>query len=946
MTPSPLRRQFLGWDRPALVKAATLLTARYRRGIHLDLGNVIVVVPGQRAGRRLGEILAFIAEDEQLRLTPPHVVTQSILPEKLYQPKRPFGNETVQDLAWAEALRSIPAEQLRQIVPQPPPPGEALPWLRLAQVLRRLHVELAADGLDFAAVLGGGSALGDFRETARWQALVALQRRYLELMDQQQLCDMQTARFKAVELREIHTDCDIILLGTADLNVTLRHMLAQVAARVTALIVAPESLADYFDDHGTLVPAQWASAVIPLVDDHLCQVDGPVEQAEAAVTWLANLEGRFRSDEVAIAVPDVSLVPQLQRQCAQCGVRTRWVEGRLLRETMPFRLLAGAAKFASHRRYQDLAELLRHPDVEDWLRAALPDGAALLSRQLDRFYNAHLPGRIRKNRQWQTSEHWPDLPAALDRIDQWLEEASSNHPLRQWGHLFRGMLSVVYGGRTLSLDVPGDKELDRAFSSLLAECDRLAALPESLDTLRLSAAETWQVVADRLAQETLPPPADPEAVEILGWLELPLDDSRAVLVTSFNEGYVPHSSAAEPFLPDRLRRALGLLHNERRYAGDAYAVSALCHSRENLRFLIARRDTQNNPLEPSRLVFACADEALVRRARKLFVSPKAPAVPRRPLLAPTGPLRAASDFKVPRPLLSHEPLQHISVTRFKAYLACPYRYYLRHVRKLKAVDDRARELDGSAFGILLHGALSALGRIPGAPRHSTRQQEILQFLEEHLRAMAQQRYGARDRRGAVRLQIEQARLRLRAFAAQQAALAQDGWRILYAEYADAAGGEWRVPFPVNGDAITLVGRIDRIDFHEAKRIVRILDYKTADRGQKPDQTHREGQRWIDLQLPLYRHLWRAVPLRLPENCAVELGYFNLPRQLDETDVALATWDDATLASADATAQDVIMKLRDGVFWPPTDPAPDYNEDLAAICLDDKFRGPLLGVDAL
>ena len=40
----------------------------------------------------------------------------------------------------------------------------------------------------------------------------------------------------------------------------------------------------------------------------------------------------------------------------------------------------------------------------------------------------------------------------------------------------------------------------------------------------------------------------------------------------------------------------------------------------------------------------------------------------------------------------------------------------------------------------------------------------------------------------------------------------------------------------------------------------VVDYKTADRGDKPQQTHRKGDEWIDLQLPLYRHLVRAAKL--------------------------------------------------------------------------------------
>src|SRR5262245_49952542 len=102
---SSIRREFLGWDRPALPEAACRLMTRYRQGATLDLGRVIVVVPGQRAGRRFLEILAYRAQDERLLLTPPRVVTEGKLPDLLYLAKKPFASELVQDLAWARTLR-------------------------------------------------------------------------------------------------------------------------------------------------------------------------------------------------------------------------------------------------------------------------------------------------------------------------------------------------------------------------------------------------------------------------------------------------------------------------------------------------------------------------------------------------------------------------------------------------------------------------------------------------------------------------------------------------------------------------------------------------------------------------------------------------------------------------------------------------------------------------
>lgn len=930
-----VKREFLGWDRPALPEAARRLASAYRQGRTLDLGRVIVVVPGQRAGRRLLELLAFLAEDETLCLTPPEVATQGRLPDMLYPPKQPFADDIVQDLAWAKALRDLPVQQRQHVVPHPP--AEALGWLRLGSVLRRLHVELAGDGVDFEAVRRAGPKLADFGEGERWTALVELQRRYHGLLDAEKLWDVQTARLKAIEFREIQAERDIVLLGTADLNNCLRQMLDQVAERVTAYIIAPESLADRFDTHGCLVPGKWSDVDIGLQDEQLEQVDGPEEQADAVAMWLAKLDGRFGSDEITIGVPDESLVPQLQWQLQQCGVRPRWVEGVRVAETAPYRLLKAAAQFADGRRYDDLAALVRHPDMEDWLESCRASiGAGSLLAQLDQFYNRYLPSRI--DGVVPNDRRWPDLPSALQHLQAWLKDAGGRHLLRIWGDVFCRMLGAVYASRAVDLSKSADEILHGTLDRILQECDRLAGLPAMLDTEALSASEAFRIALGPLGDTCLPPPADPDAVEILGWLELPLDDAAVLIVTSFNEGFVPQSAGADAFLPDRLRRELQLDHNERRYARDAYAASVLAHGGKELRILLARRDTKKEPLQPSRLLFACPEDELTRRAQRFFQERRTTTRARRLLLAPVGSIPSEPAFAPPPPDCSGRTIEQLRVTDFKAYLACRYRYYLRHVRGLEAIDDAAREMDGGVFGSLLHKVLGAFGRDRSGPRSSEKERDILDFLVERLRKETE---GVDHRRPAVRLQMEQARRRLATFAAKQVSLVREGWRIVYAE--DDDNEKLSIAFATEGGPIQLVGRIDRIDFNESRRVLRIVDYKTADNAEVPDKTHRKKDRWVDLQLPLYRHLWRAARLKFPEDCPVELGYFNLPKKSDASGVEIAPWNEVTLENADATARQVIRNIRAGEFWPP-EKSPKYAEDLAAICLDNVRCAPDLGDD--
>jgi hypothetical protein len=509
-------------------------------------------------------------------------------------------------------------------------------------------------------------------------------------------------------------------------------------------------------------------------------------------------------------------------------------------------------------------------------------------------------------------------------------------PLAEWAAAFRGLLVAVYGRRELDRNVPADRTTLAAIELIdeaLAELDQLPAELNPAVSLR----EAFQLVVAPQAGTVLPPPAAANVVELLGWLELPLDDAPALIVTTFNEGFVPKSAGTELFLPNRLRQALGLLDDDRRYARDAYATNVLLHSRAAIGFVVGRRDNEGNPLTPSRLLFATDDETLTRRALSLFGGPP-PSRPRRNILAPDGKARPKSDLPIPPPLATAgQPLTKISVTAFKSYLACPYRFYLRHVLRLESLTDSLAELDPAAFGNLLHDVLQRYGRADDAAavRTSDNPEQIYEYLSDYLDALAAARLGLKHCRPAVAVQIEQARARLRGLATWQATRNAGGWQIVHSEDTDQKQ-QLQIEFPFGAGAkVTLQGRIDRIDYHAASRTLAILDYKTADSARDPGRTHQQHGDWVDLQLPLYRHLVRDA--KLPgiriDDCDLALGYIVLPKDVAAIREAMAEWTSADLAAADEVARDVLRKISAGVFWPPVVPPPDFSEDFAVLTQD-------------
>jgi inactivated superfamily I helicase len=946
-----MKRVFLGWDRPGLAAAVDYLVgrvpghppgARGRPGT-LDLGDVIVAVPGARAGRRLLELILQRAEEEGRLLAPPTILTVGRLPEQLYRAKRPFAGELVQHLAWIEALGQTDPAIVRSVVPSLPAADDLGAWLALAEMLGRLHRELAAEAQDFAAVAACGLRLPGFREAPRWQALAQVQERYLRTLDEVNLWDPQTARLVAIRNAECTTAGEIVLVGTVDLNRAVRLMLDQVASRVTALVVAPEELAERFDDYGCLRPEAWQDATIALRPEQIELAEAPADQAAAVARTLAGFGGCYSADQITIGVPDESIVPYLAQRLARAGVAVRHSVGTPVGRLGPCRLVEAVADFLDGRRFPAFAALVRHPAIEAWLAGREhgqdahatgggPRGDWLT--ELDDYATRHLPHSLEGKADSLSLQD----PGSLARVHQAIERLLApldgpSRGLAEWGQPLAAVLATVYGPRPLDPRVEPDR-------TVLAVCDAigevlrgLLAIPERL-TRKVAAVEALRLVLRQLEGAAVPPPSMPGAIELLGWLELPLDDAPALVVTGLNEGIVPASVNEDLFLPNQLRLALGIEDNDRRYARDAYSLSVLAATRRELKLLAGRRSATGDPLRPSRLLLACDEETIARRVKAFFsegtgergqrtISQKVPLA----LTLSQGEKGVA----VPRPRPLPEPVTSMRVTEFRDYLACPYRYYLRHRLGLGAQSDDAQELDGAAFGSLAHEVLQEFGSSAAAA--STSAEEIRGHLSDSLDRHVRRHLGTRPP-SAVLVQVEQLRARLEAFARWQAQWAQAGWRIHRVEIGEDRA---KASLVVDGREMGLRGRIDRIDFHPGENRWVIFDYKTSDTAGTPEQTHLKGGRWVDLQLPLYRHLGAGLGVGRD----VRLGFIVLPKDPGEVGERLAGWSDEDLQSADRAAEEVIRNVWAEKFWPRTIPPPPGFDDLAAICQEGQFAAASL-----
>lgn len=910
-----IERRFLGWHRPALHLAVDFLFDEFAERDCWDMEGVVVALPGARAGRRLRELLAFKAAEEPGRclLVPPRIVTAGELPEALYAPAKPVATELESLMAWAVAFQQLDSRSRQALFPRAPAGSVGL--LGIAAEVASIDREFAAECVRSEDLACHSRDTGYAAGETRWQAFARLRALYDQALDTAGRVDLRRARDHALESGRLHASRAVVLIANADLPAIACRLLGASSSRVIALVHAPEEESAGFDPFGCLVTDYWAEAKIPLEDGWIEITDTPRDQAKK----VAELVGRLLdlpSDLITVSVADQNLGAPVERALALSGRPARQATGAPLSASPPAQLLAALAGYLSEYRSEEFAALIRHPDIGDWLarELALESPAGPWLDLCDRYFAEHLPVVIAPG-----SSLPPDLDrAARATCDLAPFDRAEPRPLSLWAERIAAILARVYPPEAQS-------SAERpALAPLLGAVAGLARLGDAAAPSRLTFSEAVGFLFAFAGSQTLPAPASPGEIDIVGWLEAHLDDSPVLVLAGFNEGAVPESVAADPFLPESLRSVAGLLNNRQRYARDAYLLRAILASRPLVRVICGRLGFESEPLAPSRLFFACTPDQMVRRILAFYGERGKEDYS----IATSTDLPAIA--AIPRPRRVPKPLQELRVTDFKDYLRCPYRFYLKHVLGLQAVQDDFVEMGPDSFGDILHKVLRDYGRwvvndLHGRP--PTDAEAIAHILDQSLARRAQERFNE-PMHPAVAIQVELLSRRLWAFAALQAAQAHEGWTILAVERKveaifDIDDHGHLAPFRVTG-------RIDRIDYHPGRDVYRILDYKSRDSGCDPESSHRENGTWTDLQLPLYRRI--APVIDIPER-SVEVGYIALPKDLQKAGWCQAEWDDDEFHDAYLMADEVMRKVRDQEFWPPSAATPVFDDGFGAICQD-------------
>ena len=700
----------------------------------------------------------------------------------------------------------------------------------------------------------------------------------------------------------------------------LQHLASQVA--IDILVHAPETMADYFDDWGRPITDSWNETVIaiPEADRNVLLTGSLMSQSRKVVEVMAEESHRCGPADIAIGVPNSEITPFLMADLADKNLVAFDPAGRSMTEHALYRLLEAFHALATEGTYTSFSTFLRHADVLTLLRQKHNLSTRWLLQELDEFQNHHLPLGMEditthlapKGRRRQDDHlEFRNLRKAVAFIQEQLD--SFQH--QDIDSAIRSLLQTLYEVRMVNPNNPDDEEFIAA-SGLIDDTLRELA-GDVISRLGIEKENSLEMLLQRLSTQRYFVERKGAVIDLEGWLELPWNGARLMIVTGVNDGFVPDGHLSDVFLPDTLRKQLNLRCDADRLARDAYLMRGLVESHRDdgrVCFLVSKTGATRDPLQPSRLLFRCGDAELVERARRLFGDPEdeEAGYP----LTISFHLQANPPADIPVDRLAP---RRLSVTQFREYLACPFRFYLKIILGMEELDDDKVEMDALDFGSLVHEVLTEISHsdeIAGCQDHV----KLAGFLCAEADRWATERFG-HPLPLQIRIQLDAAKQRLRAAARVQADLVKEGWRILDSEV--------RISAELCG--LPIGGRIDRIDRHIETGQIRILDYKTSDTLQKPDEAHLgsvvneipdymrvnvdgKEKRWVGLQLPLYQILF---PQDKYPDSKIELGYFNLPKAIDETGVVIWEGLDADLLeSARFCAESIVEDILNRRFWPP------------------------------
>lgn len=878
-----------------------------------DLSRTLLVLPGQNAIRLLTDLLAA-----GQGVFPPAAATSGGLIH--------FGIENdaltpaEQNLLWQQILNEPETDKCRDLFQHGLDRTNKKLIAGLAENLTALQIELNRELLSFAAA---ANILQGTADHARWKDLDSLEQRFNAMLKKYDLPDSLLQLQNAVSDLTVFRNYDrIVIAGVPDLPGPARKRLEMLemtnTVQIDILVDAPPEMAIRFDDWGGVKPEAWSGYPLNFEQEGKNRIHVAADPADLAVLARELLpeNGVFDCRKTVIAAADPALVPWIRRELEKVPGMPEIYDpaglpaGKL--DLVP--LLQLFYRLAEESQINVIRGLFAHRSFMAWLAEICSATENDLLAALDAYRLEHPVDVLSTQSPSARSEALRHAFAKILQIRDQL--CGSTEPAKT----LRDLFNRIYNTVPQPLHGVSFKQEADKFSALLER------FSESPLLSKLPAHDFYEALVNAAAKIDLYPEHALNAVEITGFLDLPFRNAERIILCGMNEGVLPESIRPTNFLNDTKRKILGLPDNAQRFARDCFYLYTILKDAPRSEFIVCKTDEKGAPLRASTLFFS-NPELLTERAGILFAPPLPDEKPEEN--GRYNEVKIEPDFTDAFGNKDNPEQIRLSVTAFKGLLDknTILDTFFSHSMGITKNDYEATELDNLAFGTVCHSALEHFDVHSCSSEEDAVNTLCANFSRELIRKCGS------TLPPAIRVQKEMFLNRM-THTAKKLFAGKDQFDLLKPEW-NLNRGEG-----ILFHDILIKGKIDRIEISRDRRKIRLIDFKTSDKGESPEKTHfkkayqEKPARFLNLQLPLYRLLlpldntfWDEVSID-PRDVSFECGYFNIPKAVTETGYSMWPEMENHLSLAENTVdavKELIYKLRQATIPEFT---PGQNSDFA------------------
>ncbi|RLD12408.1 MAG: hypothetical protein DRI44_00625 [Chlamydiae bacterium] len=908
-----------------LQEITDIILNNYSNNNHCDLSGLAIILSGKRSQRRLLEILSEKSAKKNALLSPPIFFTPKSFCKTFaeYFVNIPIASSIEQTIAWINAAEKC-EDAIKSILVKNNKLSQSpeRDFFRVAQLIMPLHKTLSGEGLSIKKI-SKNLLIDDLdEEKKRWLALAEVEKEYYNELQKNNLIDPYGAITIAIDAARQNSQMifdNLLVINVVDSFNLFGKAVETQSENLTIFSLGKK---EYFDKLGFLKVKnpKLENDFVRFQQNSIRFLNSPNEQAGEIIEIIKQYANDFGYGDFVIAAPDSQTYRPIVQALKSVGINCHNAAGIPFKETETGCLLNSLANCLDKNgcETESFIELINHPLIENLIIKSFDinsiENYNNLSSEIFNIICKHKIEIINKNTlHFFKNEKYPLVKQIPEFIFQnIISSLSAKANIIDWLNKINLILKNIF---STQFDLPDDVNCsahDEALEKWVQLCDEI--INSKVQWKEICDAKTTILRCLSLLKNTnlIPKPVEP-VIDMTGWLEIALADSPITIITGFNEGMVPEKFSADPFLPNTLREKLNLPNYTRRFLRDKYLTKCITEKNSKCFFLTGRRSSENNPLKPGKILFCQEFEKQAKILKEFYAPAEASKengeqtaqstnyVDDNQQILSTNVQQHITLLKLPENFkLNTDFLSTLSVSSINDYISCPFKFFLKKVRKIYAPKKFSNELEGLDIGNILHTIINKNLNLIHSDKNN--EQVINAFLDE-LKNIIVSLYG-NPLNPIIQIQQENLKRRIRKFVT----VFRDnfiGWEVMEDEKGEKIAEYEIIPeLEINNEKIKIQGYVDLIEKNGNKYSV--IDFKTGNKNKNDSNIFStKKQQWKDVQLILYAYwLFKRIG-KWPE-----MAFFNIPPKENEIKYKIINIDDEKKEEAISFVQNLLKEIID------------------------------------